>query len=84
MLRQRTGFESGHLSKLQNWRHKHRSGQHILARQKNIHKKVFHIFVDMTKFSGGTKAENSCPGLAILHGERGERKQVTRGAGCES
>ncbi len=34
------GFESRHLSKIQNCRHKQRSGQHTLAHQKNIQKKV--------------------------------------------
>ncbi len=34
------GFESRHLSKIQNGRHKQRSGQHTLTHQKNIQKKV--------------------------------------------
>jgi hypothetical protein len=33
-VRQLSVFESRHLSKIQNWRHKHRSGQHTLARKK--------------------------------------------------
>ncbi len=39
LLRQLSGFESRHLSKIQNVRHQQRSGQHTLARQKNIQKR---------------------------------------------
>ncbi len=38
LLRQLSGFESGYLSNIQNGQHKQTSGQHILARQKNIQK----------------------------------------------
>ncbi len=34
MLRQLSGFESKHRSKIHNKRHKQRSGQHTLARKK--------------------------------------------------
>jgi hypothetical protein len=40
MLWQLSGFESRYLPKIQNERHNHRSGQHTLARQKNIQKCV--------------------------------------------
>ncbi len=39
LLRQLSGFESRHLSKRQNGRHKQKIGQHTLARQK-IYKKI--------------------------------------------
>ncbi len=39
LLRQLSGFESRHLPKILNGRHKQRSGQHTLARQKNNTKK---------------------------------------------
>jgi hypothetical protein len=39
LLRQLSGFESRHLSKIQNGRHQQRSGQHTPASQKNIQKK---------------------------------------------
>ncbi len=42
-LRQLSGFEARPLSKIQNGRHKQRSGQHTLARQKNRHKKVWTV-----------------------------------------
>jgi hypothetical protein len=35
LLRQLSGFESRHFSKVQNGRHKQRSGQHTTAHQKN-------------------------------------------------
>jgi hypothetical protein len=41
LLRQLSGFVSRHLSKIQNGRHKQRSGQHTLARDKIVRKKYF-------------------------------------------
>ncbi len=38
LLRQLSGLESRRLSKIQNWRHKQRSSQHTLARQKKYTK----------------------------------------------
>jgi hypothetical protein len=43
LLRQLSGVESRHLSKIQNVRHKLRSGQHTLALPKNKQKKCFKI-----------------------------------------
>ncbi len=40
MLQQLSGFKSRHLSKIQNGRHKQRSGQHTLARPKICKKKL--------------------------------------------
>ncbi len=40
MLREHSEFEFRHPSKIINGRHKQRSGQHVLARQKNIKKKL--------------------------------------------
>jgi hypothetical protein len=37
---QLSGFEPRHFSKLQNGRHKQRSGLHTLARQKILYKKI--------------------------------------------
>ncbi len=44
LLRQLSWFESRHLSKTEDERHKKRSGQHTLARQKNIQKKILSLF----------------------------------------
>ncbi len=40
LLRQLSGFESRHLSKIQNGRHKQRRGQYTLARQNNLKKYI--------------------------------------------
>ncbi len=45
LLRQYSGFESRHPSKIVNGRHKRRSGQHTLARQKNIQKIYIYIYI---------------------------------------
>ena len=39
-LKQLPGFKTRHLSKIQNGRHKQRSGQHTLARQKIYNTKI--------------------------------------------
>ncbi len=52
------GFESRHLSIIQNGRHKQRRGQHTLARQKKIQIKYFkddmpsHWFLSFSMFGG--------------------------------
>jgi hypothetical protein len=40
---------AAHLSKIQNGRHKQRSGQHTLARQKNIKKRNKIVGIDIEK-----------------------------------
>ncbi len=49
LLRQLSGFESRHLSKTQNGRHKQRSGQHTQGRQKNIQKRWAIAFVFLSQ-----------------------------------
>jgi hypothetical protein len=45
-----SNLDSRHLSKILNGRHKQRSGQHSLTRQKNIYKKVFNYLVIILVF----------------------------------
>jgi hypothetical protein len=48
-LRQLSGFESRHQSKIQNGRQKHRIGQHTLARQHNIQKILTQILTTVLR-----------------------------------
>jgi hypothetical protein len=65
LLRQLSGFESRHLSKIQNGRHKQRSGQHTLARPKNIHKK--HKWLDVRRLTSSIIS-------ALLANRKGDRQ----------
>jgi hypothetical protein len=58
-------FGHRHLSKIQNRRHKQRSGQHTLARQKNIQTKVskehtFMLWLEMVRFLTNTGNAATC------------------------
>jgi hypothetical protein len=64
LLGQLSGFESKHLPKIQNGRHKQKSGQHTLARLKSI-KKRFRVSHKMVLFTAHILAQNTPTTLLV-------------------